>query len=121
MTRTNERASLFGSLRIAVAGLCDIVGTIGTQSAQVVELTFASQIEDIKHTYGVKLADNATEYRKLNVDFKAVAQYLSERDMLLQIATLDDASQLPLTIPTAPATPISTARRPRAPRAPRQA
>ena len=117
-TRTNERASFFGSIRIAVAGICDIFGTIGTKSAQVVELTFDSQIEDIKHTYGVKLADNTTEYKKLNVNFQEVAQYLAERDTLLSLAKITEVQPLPATRPTTPATPQSTTRRPRAPRAP---
>ncbi len=92
--RTNERASVFGSLRIAVAGICDIVGTIGSKSSEVVELTFDSQLEDIKHTYAIKLSDNAKEFMAVGANPTDISQYLIARGAMLDVASMNNYAEV---------------------------
>lgn len=92
--RQNERASIFGSLRMAVAGICDIVATVGTKSSEVVELTFDSQLEDIKHTYAIKLSDNAKEFMAVGTSPIDISNYLIARGAMLNVASMDNFAEV---------------------------
>lgn len=93
--RNGERDSLFGSIRLAVSGVANIISTatgsistITEVGAQYLNTSMNSLVDDAKHNRTIKVVENAKQVKDLGVDVKDISDYLSLRDMVLD--TLDE-------------------------------
>lgn len=93
--RNGERDSLFGSIRLAVSGVANIISTatgsistITEVGAQYLNTSMNSLVDDAKHNRTIKVVENAKQVKDLGVDVKDISDYLSLRDMILD--TLDE-------------------------------
>ena len=99
--RNGERDSLFGSIRLAVSGVANIistatgsVSTITEVGAQYLNTTMNSLVDDAKHNRTIKVVENAKQVKDLGVDVADISDYLSLRELILD--TLDDVVQQPV-------------------------
>lgn len=99
--RNGERDSLFGSIRLAVSGVANIistatgsVSTITEVGAQYLNTTMNSLVDDAKHNRTIKVVENAKQVKDLGVDVADISDYLSLRELILD--TLDDVVQPPV-------------------------
>lgn len=99
--RNGERDSLFGSIRLAVSGVANIistatgsVSTITEVGAQYLNTTMNSLVDDAKHNRTIKVVENAKQVKDLGIDVADISDYLSLRELILD--TLDDVAQPPV-------------------------
>ena len=99
--RNGERDSLFGSIRLAVSGVANIistatgsVSTITEVGAQYLNTTMNSLVDDAKHNRTIKVVENAKQVKDLGIDVADISDYLSLRELILD--TLDDVVQPPV-------------------------
>lgn len=99
--RNGERDSLFGSIRLAVSGVANIISTatgsistITEVGAQYLNTSMNSLVDDAKHNRTIKVVENAKQVKDLGVDVKDISDYLSLRELILD--TLDDVAQPPV-------------------------
>lgn len=93
--RNGERDSLFGSIRMAVSGMANIVSSATNSVSDVTELgavylttSMNSLVDDAKHNRTIKVIENSKQVKDLGIDVEDISSYLSMRDMILN--TLDE-------------------------------
>lgn len=99
--RNGERDSLFGSIRLAVSGIANIISTAAGSASTITEVgaqylntTMNSLVDDAKHNRTIKVVENAKQIKDLGVDVADISEYLSLRELILD--TLDDVVQPPV-------------------------